>query len=372
MDGSIRLAPEERKVLLMVYRAGDARLSRRAHVLLLLDDGLSYRDLRAFLYASNDLIADCVRRFRKGGIHDALEPDGKPTSPEADWFLAVQDWLRNAVPQDFGYFRQRWTCEMLAEVLAWEKGIHLSAETVRRRLHRAGFVWRRPRPVVGPTDPDYAEKKQRLSRLLAQMPEDETVVFEDEVDIHLNPKIGSCWMPRGEQSEVVTPGTNDKRHLAGSFLANWNALISEPGRYRTLNSRSTSTTSAAGRVVIAEFIIQTNPLDSCRLSGSTWSDGVIELCSIFCPSMLRKRIRSSGYGGTCTRQSPATTDVALLMNCWTMSTHGSTLREYSHWKSPYMAWRRSAPVSWRFYLAGFRKCRPRKGKEKWALQDSNL
>jgi putative transposase len=233
MDGSIRLAPEERKILLQVYRSCDARLARRAHVLLLLDDGLSYREVRAFLYASNDLIADCVRRFRKGGIYDALETDGHPKPPDADWFPAVQDWVRNAMPQDFGYFRQRWTCEMLAEVLAWEKGIHLSPETVRRGLHRAGFVWRRPRPVVGPTDPDFTEKKQRLSRLMAHIPDNETIVFEDEVDIHLNPKIGSCWMPRGEQTEIVTPGTNDKRHLAGSL--HWRTgtlLISEPGRHR--------------------------------------------------------------------------------------------------------------------------------------------
>jgi len=84
MDGSIRLTAEERKVLLQAYRSGDARVARRAHVLLLLDDGLSYRDVRTFLYASNDLIADCVRRFRAGGIHEALESTGQPP-----WFIPV-------------------------------------------------------------------------------------------------------------------------------------------------------------------------------------------------------------------------------------------------------------------------------------------
>jgi transposase len=233
MDGSIRLVPEERKVLLQVYRSGDARVARRAHVLLLLDDGLSYRNVRVFLYASNDLIADCVRRFRAGGIHLALESDGQPPAADADWLPSVKDWLTNATPQDFGYFRQRWTCAMLAAVLAWVKGIHVSAETIRRGLHRAGFVWRRPRPVLGPTDPEYDQKIRHLSDLMNHVPEDETVVFQDEVDIHLNPKIGSCWMPRGAQAEVVTPGTNEKRHLAGSL--HWRTgtlLVSEPGRRR--------------------------------------------------------------------------------------------------------------------------------------------
>src|SRR5262249_42360725 len=72
-----------------------------------------------------------------------------------------------------------------------------------------------------------------LSALMAQLPEEETVVFEDEVDVHLNPKSGSCWMPRGEQRRVVTPGTNEQRHLAGSLP--WRTgtrLLSEPGRQR--------------------------------------------------------------------------------------------------------------------------------------------
>lgn len=230
MDGSIRLTEEQRKVLLAIYRSGDGRVARRAHVLLLLDDGLSYRAVRAFLYASHDLIAGCIRRFCQGGIAEALEgSEASAAPPEDAWLPAMKDWLQQATPQDFGYFRQRWTCAILAEVLAWEKGVRVSPETVRRALHRAGWVWRRPRPVLGPTDPDYAEKIQEL----ATLPDEETLVFQDEVDIHLNPKIGSCWMPRGQQSVVVTPGNNDKRHLAGSL--HWRTgtlLVSEPGQQR--------------------------------------------------------------------------------------------------------------------------------------------
>jgi len=74
---------------------------------------------------------------------------------------------------------------------------------------------------------------EHLQELMRALPADETVVFEDEVDIHLNPKIGSCWMPRGEQTHVVTPGNNEKRHLAGSL--HWRTgtlLVSYPGPQR--------------------------------------------------------------------------------------------------------------------------------------------
>ena len=44
-------------------------------------------------------------------------------------------------------------------------------------------------------------------------------MYEDEVDIHLNPKIGPDWMLQGQQKEVLTPGQNQKRYLAGALDA---------------------------------------------------------------------------------------------------------------------------------------------------------
>jgi transposase len=41
--------------------------------------------------------------------------------------------------------------------------------------------------------------------------------YADEVDIHLNPKIGPDWMLPGQQKVVVTPGQNVKRYLAGAL-----------------------------------------------------------------------------------------------------------------------------------------------------------
>ena len=40
-------------------------------------------------------------------------------------------------------------------------------------------------------------------------------LYEDEVVIHLNPKIGPDYMLPGEQKTVLTPGQNVKYYLAG-------------------------------------------------------------------------------------------------------------------------------------------------------------
>jgi putative transposase len=95
--------------------------------------------------------------------------------------------------------------------------VEVSRETIRRWLHRGGLVYRRPRPVLGPKDPERQAKLDTLRKLLAELPEDETAVFQDEVDINTNPKIGSMWMVKGRQATVETPGNNEKRYLSGSI-----------------------------------------------------------------------------------------------------------------------------------------------------------
>lgn len=53
--------------------------------------------------------------------------------------------------------------------------------------------------------------------MLETVPPDEVVLYADEVDIHLNPKIDQDWMPRGVQKCVRTSGKNEQRYLAGAL-----------------------------------------------------------------------------------------------------------------------------------------------------------
>lgn len=230
MDGHLRLSAAERKTCLAIYRA--ARQARRALILLLLADGRSYRQIAAAALASPTMIRAVKKDWAAGGTARVLGTDEQPYVV-AYWLVAVVRWLLHKTPQDFGFFRTRWSCALLAMLLWEEENIRLSPETVRRGLARMEFVWRRPRPVVGPRDAEHAEKLRKIQRLIAALPADETVVFQDEVDVHLNPKIGSCWMVRSQQAEVVTPGNNEKRHLAGSL--HWRTgrlILSAPGMQR--------------------------------------------------------------------------------------------------------------------------------------------
>jgi transposase len=221
MNSTISLSADERKALLDLYRHGtDPQVSRRAHILLLLDGGFPWGAIAAVLFTSPSTIARWQQRFAAGGVAAlAGRPPGRRPWFGWHWAGVAVRWVLERSPRDFGFLRSRWTCAAVA-VLLWSC-FHLavSRETVRRWLRRADLVWRRPRPVLRRQDPRRQDKLRALRRLLAGLPADEVAVFEDEVDIHLNPKLGSMWMRRGQQAEVETPGDNEKRYLAGSM--NW-------------------------------------------------------------------------------------------------------------------------------------------------------
>jgi putative transposase len=216
---SIRLTSDDRHTLLEHYRRDpDPQVRLRAHLLLLLADGHTWGTIASVLFTSPDTIARWKGRFERGGVGEILgRPRGRKRSAAWVWAAIVVGWVLTRRPAEFGFARSRWSCEAVAVLLGDDHGVWTSRETVRRWLRDAGLVWRRPRPVLRPQDPDRQAKLDALRKLLSGLPADETAVFMDEVDINLNPKVGCLWMRRGQQAAVETPGTNEKRYLAGSI-----------------------------------------------------------------------------------------------------------------------------------------------------------
>src|SRR6266699_3678472 len=127
MDGSLSLSAEDRKVLLRLYRHESGVASRRAQIVLLAADGWSQRDIRSATFTSFDFITETLRLFRDAGLNGPFADE--PPRPLPKWTQRLAKWVATRTPADFGYFRRRWSCETLAEVLAWETGVRVSAET---------------------------------------------------------------------------------------------------------------------------------------------------------------------------------------------------------------------------------------------------
>ena len=78
-------------------------------------------------------------------------------------------------------------------------------------------MWKRAQLVARDDDPDRVEKLARIRHIHETLSKREVLLFTDELNIHLLPKVGYQWMPQGATVKLVTPGQNQKHYLAGAL-----------------------------------------------------------------------------------------------------------------------------------------------------------
>jgi len=217
------LSTRERRVLRAFAKGSpDAGLRGRCKVILSLVRGNSPTTVARGGQGSLSQVYRAARRFIDDGLSglaDRREDNGEAKVNE-EYEAALFEVVGKS-PQNYGYRRPTWTQELLVLVLAKETGIRISCTTMSRVLKRLRIRLGRPKPIVG-CPWKKARKTRRLrvlTRLIETLPKNEVIVYVDEVDIHLNPKIGPDWMLRGTQKTVLTPGKNEKRYLAGALNA---------------------------------------------------------------------------------------------------------------------------------------------------------
>jgi transposase len=230
MDGIIaKLSRQQRRKLeRTARRCQDAKLRIRYLIVVNLAAGRTASDTAAALNASSSSVYRVAHRFREGGeagLVDRREGNGEEKLTEK--FLYQLYEVVASSPQECGWERPTWTQELLIQTMVKKTGIAVSRTTMSKALQTIGARRGRPKPVVHcPWSKQQRDKTLRnIARLVESLPENEIVVYEDEVDIHLNPKIGCDWMVPGQQKKVTTPGQNVKRYLAGAYNPHSGELI---------------------------------------------------------------------------------------------------------------------------------------------------
>lgn len=190
------------------------------HLLLLCAAGRTPSEVAAVLFCSRSSVYRIVRAYRAGKLtfEEASEQSAWQRRRRLTPSLkrSVHALLKTA-PRVVGWCRTRWSCAALATELQIRRGVEVSAETMRHWLHELGWEWKRAKLVAKDDDPQRVEKLARIRLAYEQLRVGVALFFADELDISLLPKVGSQWMPKGEQVEVMTPGTNEKRYLAGAL-----------------------------------------------------------------------------------------------------------------------------------------------------------
>jgi putative transposase len=86
-------------------------------------------------------------------------------------------------------------------------------------------VWKHPTLVAKDDDPRRVERLARIRDIFEQLKRSEAMVFADELDSHLWPKVGAAWLPTGTQRAIMTPGQQQTHYVAGALDLATGALL---------------------------------------------------------------------------------------------------------------------------------------------------
>jgi transposase len=138
----------------------DAALYRRTLAILEIDRGKPLAQVARALGVTRQAVYNWIDLYTQSfdplALRDA-ERCGRPTSwtPDLDELLQI---LLKERPTQWGFQATNWTVPLLRQQFASWDGSWLSEDTIRRKLHTLGYVWKRPRYVL-PPDPDGEKQK---------------------------------------------------------------------------------------------------------------------------------------------------------------------------------------------------------------------
>lgn len=211
------LTQEQLKKLQTALRESEnPHLRERILMLLLMNDGKTYREISNFIGCSERTVVHwCVH-----GDPDNLESlrdgreQGNYQKVTPAYIQLLMETLEKA-PAEFGYSFGRWTAARLATYLAGETGIELSGEQVRRILHKKKYVYLWAKySLEDKQDENKREAfKEKLSGYLEAskaLPQKLQVWFWDESGFSLRGCLksyeGSNFMPIASPSYGSSPG----------------------------------------------------------------------------------------------------------------------------------------------------------------------
>lgn len=145
----------------------DVRIRTRAQMVLLsAEKQMVPSEIASIVRRDEQTVRRWLKRYRAEGLN-GLYDQPRPGHP-GKVTPAYQELLIRTVrqrPRSLGQPYSLWTLQRLADYMAEETGIRISAETVRVHLKAADIVISRPQHKVSSPDPEYEVKKRRLKTL---------------------------------------------------------------------------------------------------------------------------------------------------------------------------------------------------------------
>jgi transposase len=193
---------------------------KRYHAVLLRADGMPLTMAAQTLSCSADRVTTWTTAWRArgvAGLREGVHP-GAARRFDATGAAALVALVQRD-PHAAGDAATGWTVALLHTELT-QCGWRAGPRTMRRTRHRRGWVWQRPRVVLGRPDPDDAPNKGRWQSQPARL--EQRVGrgwFGDETTRREDPPLRAAWAQRGAPANGVISGRNGRRVVHGARTA---------------------------------------------------------------------------------------------------------------------------------------------------------
>ena len=202
------LTVEERQVLIELARDGLAehRLARRANALILVDQGMSYRQVAKVLLLDDDTIREWHLAFERDGVDGlaGFHYGGRHSFLSSEQESQLEQWVGRILPR---------STREVGVYIETSFGIRYESRSgLVALLHRLGFEHRKPKAIPSRMDPE----KQRqfiafYEKLLNRLEADEIVLFSDAVHPVYGAQPVGCWTPKG--TAIAVEQTTGREHM---------------------------------------------------------------------------------------------------------------------------------------------------------------
>jgi len=223
-------AGQQYEIAKMMQKTKSRVEALRCRVILLLADGESPSEVQKCVGCVRSTIYTTLYRFEDEGTDGLRDkrlcaPARKATPEVREQLLAYLD----CVPKDYAWQRSSWTLELLSLQLQKDTGVEISVSHLRQVLKQEKCRRGRPRPALQIPVRGRREILGNIERLVEHADPDDEVVYVDEADIDLNPRIGLTYMKPGQQHLVLTPGKNVKYYIAGALNSRTGRILYSHG-----------------------------------------------------------------------------------------------------------------------------------------------
>lgn len=160
------LSDEEVRALVKLHReTNDADVRSRCDMILLSNEGLSPPKIGQRVRFSRDTVVRYIKRYETEGIAGLFTKPrpGRPRHVTPKYKAKLLEAVEQA-PRSLGLPFSNWTTANLADYMAKQTGIVISARQVENYLKAYGWRLRRPvRTVKHKQDPEQVEEKKSRS-----------------------------------------------------------------------------------------------------------------------------------------------------------------------------------------------------------------